>query len=102
MSPELRDALGLKPNELPLHIYKMRKLGYPPGWLQEAKIAHSGVSVYGLGGVVPEEGDEEGQVFEEGEKDKYDMKKIIKFPGFNVESPEDTIEVSNPLGRCCC
>lgn len=46
ISSQLRYALGLKRNELPLHIYQMRKLGYPPGWLEEARISHSGISMF--------------------------------------------------------
>lgn len=95
MSPVLRDALGLRSTQLPRHIYRMRRFGYPPGWLEEARVAHSGVTVYGSGGAVPEEGDEEGQVFEEGEKDRYDIKKIIEFCGFNVAPPEDTEMVTS-------
>lgn len=40
----LREALGLRPRELPMYVYKMRLFGYPVGWLEEAKINHSGLS----------------------------------------------------------
>ncbi|VVD04414.1 unnamed protein product [Leptidea sinapis] len=46
ISGQLRSALGLKHNELPLHVYKMRLLGYPPGWLEEARISHSGITMF--------------------------------------------------------
>lgn len=46
ISGRLRDALGLKRFELPMHIYKMRVLGYPPAWLEEARISHSGISLF--------------------------------------------------------
>ena len=26
-------------NQLPLFIYKMRAMGYPPGWMEDAKVA---------------------------------------------------------------
>lgn len=42
----LKDALGLRKRELPLYIYKMRLYGYPPGWLEEAKVSHSGLSLF--------------------------------------------------------
>lgn len=45
ISNNLRDALGLRSRELPLFIYKMRLYGYPEGWLEEAKINHSGLSL---------------------------------------------------------
>lgn len=43
ISSTLREALGLRRHELPLYIYKMRLYGYPEGWLEEAKINHSGL-----------------------------------------------------------
>lgn len=45
ISNDLRDALGLRSRELPLYIYKMRMYGYPPGWLEESKISHSGLAL---------------------------------------------------------
>lgn len=45
ISSSLREALGLRSRELPLYIYKMRLYGYPDGWLEEAKINHSGLSL---------------------------------------------------------
>lgn len=46
ISDDLRQALGLRRKELPLYLYKMRLYGYPPGWLEEAKISHSGLSLF--------------------------------------------------------
>lgn len=46
ISDSLRSALGLRSRELPLYIYKMRLYGYPPGWLEEAKVAHSGLTLF--------------------------------------------------------
>lgn len=46
ISNELRKALGLHRNELPLHIYRMRELGYPPGWLENAKVSQSGLALF--------------------------------------------------------
>lgn len=45
ISSSLREALGLRSRELPLYIYKMRLYGYPEGWLEEAKINHSGLTM---------------------------------------------------------
>ena len=36
-SDSLREALGLQDSQLPLYIYKMRVMGYPPGWMMEAQ-----------------------------------------------------------------
>ena len=42
-SKKLREALGLRHNQLPPYVYRLRELGYPPGWLREAQIRHSGM-----------------------------------------------------------
>lgn len=46
ISSHLREALGLRKKELPLYIYKMRLYGYPPGWLEEAKVTRSGLTLF--------------------------------------------------------
>lgn len=46
ISESLREALGLRKRELPLYIYKMRLYGYPPGWLEEAKVTRSGLTLF--------------------------------------------------------
>ncbi|XP_028179288.1 zinc finger CCHC domain-containing protein 8 homolog [Ostrinia furnacalis] len=85
ISGKLRDALGLKRHELPLYIYQMRYLGYPPGWLEEARISHSGITMFdSTGAAILDPEEEEGEVCEPGCKDKFDIKKILDFPGFNV------------------
>ncbi|KAG8222271.1 hypothetical protein J437_LFUL001469 [Ladona fulva] len=85
ISKELSEALGLKGDELPLHIYKMRQYGYPPGWLENARVSYSGISLFGSGGqVVAHPEDEEGEIIADGSRDKFDSNKIIDFPGFNV------------------
>jgi len=43
---ELRQALGLRDNQLPMYIYNMRRCGYPPGWLREARVKKSGLQVF--------------------------------------------------------
>ncbi|KPJ19033.1 Zinc finger CCHC domain-containing protein 8-like [Papilio machaon] len=99
ISSQLRHALGLKRNELPLHIYRMRKLGYPPGWLEEARISHSGISMFDSAGkVILDEDDEEGQICEAGSKDKFDIKKILDFPGFNVPASSRYVEQGHIVG----
>ncbi|XP_053625136.1 zinc finger CCHC domain-containing protein 8 homolog [Plodia interpunctella] len=87
ISGQLRHALGLKRHELPLHIYRMRLLGYPPGWLEEARISHSGITMFDSSGTAIQDPEEEdGEVCEPGSKDKFDIKKILDFPGFNVKA----------------
>ncbi|XP_046965479.1 zinc finger CCHC domain-containing protein 8 isoform X2 [Vanessa cardui] len=99
ISSTLRNALGLKRYELPLHIYRMRLLGYPPGWLEEARISHSGITMFDSTGTAildPEE--EEGEVCEPGSKDKFDIKKILDFPGFNVSASSQYVEEAHLFG----
>lgn len=45
-SEELQDALGVTDKSLPPFIYRMRQLGYPPGWLKEAELENSGLALY--------------------------------------------------------
>lgn len=45
ISDKLQAALGIKRGELPFFFYRMRNLGYPPGWLEEAKVVYSGISL---------------------------------------------------------
>uniref|UniRef100_A0A3B3B6E1 Zinc finger CCHC domain-containing protein 8 n=1 Tax=Oryzias melastigma TaxID=30732 RepID=A0A3B3B6E1_ORYME len=71
MSEELLSALGLDNNTLPPLIYRMRQLGYPPGWLKEAEMENSGLSLY----------DGKDQTI------SYDVSKLVDFPGFNVPAP---------------
>lgn len=46
LSEELQDALGVTDKSLPPFIYRMRQLGYPPGWLKEAELENSGLALY--------------------------------------------------------
>ncbi|CAG9585157.1 unnamed protein product [Danaus chrysippus] len=99
ISADLRHALGLKRYELPLHIYRMRLLGYPPGWLEDARISHSGITLFdstGRATLGPD--DEEGELYEPGSKDKFDIKKILDFPGFNVAASSRYIEEAHLFG----
>lgn len=45
-SGELLNALGIDSHTLPPLIYRMRQLGYPPGWLKEAEMENSGLMLY--------------------------------------------------------
>ena len=45
-SSKLREALRLREDQVPEYIYRMRALGYPPGWLLHAEINSSGIQLY--------------------------------------------------------
>ncbi|XP_023296969.2 zinc finger CCHC domain-containing protein 8 homolog [Lucilia cuprina] len=88
ISDKLREALGLRRGELPFFFYRMRVLGYPPGWLEEAKVEHSGINLFNSDGTKILHSDED-----EGEVDavnhKYNISKIYDFPGFNQDPGEN-------------
>ncbi|XP_032684036.1 zinc finger CCHC domain-containing protein 8 homolog [Odontomachus brunneus] len=94
LSQKLRAALGLKDNELPKHIYRMRSLGYPPGWLEEVCLQPSGLSLFNSDGIAETNPNESQEITIDINKDKYDIKKIYDFPGFNVPPPLGTIDES--------
>lgn len=75
VSDDLKSALGLSGNEIPLHVYKMRLYGYPPGWLEDAKVQNSGLALFT--GKEQEDTNEEKVI-------KYDIQKIHEYPGFNI------------------
>uniref|UniRef100_A0AAG5D5W0 PSP proline-rich domain-containing protein n=1 Tax=Anopheles atroparvus TaxID=41427 RepID=A0AAG5D5W0_ANOAO len=81
-SAQLRDALGLGSRDMPLCIYMMRKYGYPPGWLEDAKITHSGIQLFDSNGDAVQHSDDSDGEADNG-RSKYDVRKIIAFPGFN-------------------
>lgn len=82
--------------EFKTFFVRMRLLGYPPGWLEEARLQHSGISLFNSDGVAETDPNkEEGEIIMDIDKDQYDMKKIYDFPGFNVLPPADTVDVSN-------
>ncbi|XP_026715584.1 zinc finger CCHC domain-containing protein 8 isoform X3 [Athene cunicularia] len=83
ISEELQDALGVTDKSLPPFIYRMRQLGYPPGWLKEAEMEHSGLALY--------DGKDDGGTEDEGshqlKRTTYDVSKLINYPGFNISTP---------------
>ncbi|TSW89621.1 Zinc finger CCHC domain-containing protein 8 [Bagarius yarrelli] len=83
VSKELLDALGVVANTLPPFVYRMRELGYPPGWLKEAELENSGLMLYD--GKTSEEEDSNGP----NQNVCYDVSKLVDFPGFNVSAPSN-------------
>ncbi|XP_018319670.1 uncharacterized protein LOC108733119 [Agrilus planipennis] len=76
LTDNLRKALGLHRDQLPDYIYRMRRLGYPPGWLEEAQIVHSDLTVYDFDG--------KNVITNKKTRPFVDPEKIIDYPGFNV------------------
>eukprot|EP00057_Strongylocentrotus_purpuratus_P011132 XP_011665606.1 PREDICTED: zinc finger CCHC domain-containing protein 8 [Strongylocentrotus purpuratus] len=91
ISDALRQAMGLSSNQLPPYIYGMRRLGYPPGHYMDAQVHKSDLKVYNIKNT-----DEEGEVpsDDDGEsrKPKFNLNKLIDYPGFNVEADPSTAD----------
>ncbi|XP_064466335.1 zinc finger CCHC domain-containing protein 8 homolog isoform X2 [Ornithodoros turicata] len=88
LSNEMRRALDIGAEELPPFIYRMRVLGYPPGWLMEAEVESSGLKIYGSDGkAVEDENIEDGEIHSTEKHVQYDPNKLIRFPGYNVPTP---------------
>ena len=76
VSDNLREALGFSGHEVLPFIYRMRMLGYPPGWLPGDQ--DSGIVMYG------KEGKEEES---NGKGKSSNPDQFVQFPGFNVPLP---------------
>lgn len=86
ISEQLRHALGLRHYQLPEHIYRMRVLGYPPGWMREAEVHQAQMSLFdGDGKSVSHPNEESGE--SEPTNVKYKPEKLVSFPGFNTSIP---------------
>ncbi|XP_049623845.1 zinc finger CCHC domain-containing protein 8 [Suncus etruscus] len=82
---ELQDALGVTDKSLPPFIYRMRQLGYPPGWLKEAELEHSGLALYDGKGKTDRPADGGGA--QPHRNITYDLSKLVNYPGFNISTP---------------
>ncbi|XP_053376524.1 zinc finger CCHC domain-containing protein 8-like [Mercenaria mercenaria] len=85
---------GLDDDQLPVYIYKMRALGYPPGWMEEAKAAPV-LSMFDKDGNDIDENVEEGET---GKEPVLNVQKIIEYPGFTVETPADIADEAEMYG----
>ncbi|NXK94475.1 ZCHC8 protein, partial [Formicarius rufipectus] len=83
ISGVLQDALGVTDRSLPPFIYRMRRLGYPPGWLKEAEMEHSGLALYHG----KDDGEAEGEESPQHRRVTYDVSKLVNYPGFNISTP---------------
>ena len=81
ISVGLEEALNISlKTQIPPYIYKMRQIGYPPGWV---KPADEGLKMYGAeGNIIEEPG------YEEGEIKPIQLPGIVNYPGYNVPVPE--------------
>ncbi|XP_060529197.1 zinc finger CCHC domain-containing protein 8 homolog [Cylas formicarius] len=77
ISTNLQKALGLHKNQIPKFFYKMREWGYPPGWLEEAKIVKSDLAMFDI------HGNHVKNTHARNIKG-LDPEKLIDYPGFNI------------------
>ncbi|KPM07551.1 PSP domain containing protein [Sarcoptes scabiei] len=82
---KLRDALGLEDDMLPIWVYRMRILGYPPDWMKRAQLTSLDVAGQFDQSISKLKNLEEGEVQNEL---KYNKDSLIQFPGFNCPNPE--------------
>ncbi|NP_001086929.1 zinc finger CCHC domain-containing protein 8 [Xenopus laevis] len=93
ISEELQEALGIMDKNLPPFIYRMRELGYPPGWLKEAELENSGLSLYdGKERLDASDGEIEDRDTEAKKHVSYDVSKLVNYPGFNISAPPDMFD----------
>ena len=79
ISDSLREALMIPKEDLPPYIYRMRDLGYPPGYLKSNK---SLLLMYG------KEGEIQNSYGEEGEIQPDTVEQEVLYPGFNAPIEE--------------
>lgn len=58
-------------------------------------ISYSSNSCFNIFLEVADPDAEEGEILEEEDKIRYDLSKLIQFPGFNAPMPEDAVDVRN-------
>lgn len=75
LSHELRRALDIGRHEIPIHVYRMRTLGYPPGWLKRAVV---GSELTIINSVSETDTNCTSTL-------KYNRGALIGYPGFNVD-----------------
>lgn len=88
ISAELRAALNIAENDLPIWIYRMRALGYPPGWLNKAIVDTNDIfdtDAFDEGGSGVKRGSSSQEI-------QYDHSKLIEYPGFNTPMPPNCVD----------
>lgn len=89
ISDKLRKALGLHKHDLPPYIYRMRVLGYPPGWIKEAEEEASDLYMFDIDGKSVSN--------HKRKKSCIDPKRIVEYPGFNVPMEKGVHDVGSKV-----
>lgn len=64
----------------------MRVCGYPPGWMEDARVTHSNISLFDIDGK---------ELINKNNVISFDPKKVIEYPGFNIPMEKEVKDVSN-------
>ncbi|KAL5739384.1 hypothetical protein ACOSQ2_028564 [Xanthoceras sorbifolium] len=90
LGAETRQLLGLGELDPPPWLYRMRELGYPPGYLEpDNEDQPSGITIYADGEVKEEQ--EDGEIIET-DAPEPQRKMTVEFPGINAPIPENADE----------
>ncbi|XP_054155513.1 zinc finger CCHC domain-containing protein 8-like [Oppia nitens] len=89
ISDELRRALNIHDDKLPIWIYRMRVLGYPPGYLQQAQV--NTLSIFDDAINAAEDGEVRDTPAVAAAANpsgvQYNKESFIEYPGFNCPVP---------------
>lgn len=86
ISDQLREAVGLHHDKIPIWVYRMRILGYPPGWLKIADMSKTVIAMH--------DGSEESEnVTAQPREAEYNVESLVVYPGFNAPLPEGVHDV---------
>ncbi|KAL2632042.1 hypothetical protein R1flu_016728 [Riccia fluitans] len=96
LGSQVRQVLGIGEHDPPPWLQRMRDIGYPPGYLEEAEDETSEVEIFGgvgdeAGVVSGKEHNEGGEIVDKkgtGDEHTVPMKMTVRFPGINAPIPE--------------
>ena len=87
VSDQLREAIGLHQDKIPIWVYRMRVLGYPPGWLKIADMSKTVIPIH--------DGSEESEKVLPPQEATYNVESLVVYPGFNAPLPDGIHDVNN-------
>ncbi|XP_042500641.1 uncharacterized protein LOC122078633 [Macadamia integrifolia] len=102
LSASAREAMGIGEFDPPPWLFRMRELGYPPGYLDPDEDQSSGIKIYADEEIKinadeeSKEDQEDGEIFERQDLEpiapQLKLKMSVEFPGINAPLPENADE----------